>query len=174
MASQRPDPATRIEIEDLAVGYARGTDAIGSGDLERGKAIYRTCFTDDARTTVYFPGTPSAGEPDFSTVGTDSWADFVAGVFSGAPYTATQHLMGSFFVQLDGDGGDDGGNVGGERARMESYLHATHVRTDGTVDIANGTYTDSVVKVNGEWRIAERTLHLLEMITVGSVVAAPS
>ncbi len=152
------------------MGYARGTDAIGGGDLEGGKAIYRSCFTADARTSVYFPGTPTNGDPDFTTVGTDSWADFVLGVLSGAPYTATQHLMGSFFVELDSGGGD----TGAERARMESYLHATHVRADGTMDIANGTYFDTVVKANGEWRIAERTLHLLEMITVGTVVAAGS
>ena len=145
------------EIEKLTHCYARGTDAIGRGDLAQGKSIYTGCFTSDAELSVYFPGTDTSGPADFTTVGTDAWADFVAATFTNSGYTSTQHLLGNIDVDVDGP-----------HAAMSSYLHATHVVANGTIDVANGTYVDEVVKQNGKWKIKRRVLTLITFLNVGT------
>lgn len=150
--------ATEAQIAKLTSCYAHGTDAIGRGDLQTGKDIYQPCFTANAEVEVYFPGTPWNGPPSFETVGTDSWADFVSSVFTANGYTATQHLMGTIDVNL----------VDGAHATMTSYLHATHVVDNGTIDVANGTYEDEVVRENGHWKIKKRTLKLITFLNLGT------
>ena len=145
------------EIAKLPVCYALGTDAIGRGDVPEGKAIYQPCFTHNAVLSVYFPGTPFSGPPNFSTVGASSWGDFVSDTFTANGYTATQHLMGSIAI-----------NVDGTHATMTSYLHSTHVLPDGTIDVANGTYEDEVVRHNGKWKIKNRTLKLITFLNLGT------
>ncbi|MDI3281892.1 nuclear transport factor 2 family protein [Polyangium sp. 15x6] len=147
-----------LEIAKLPVCYALGTDAIGRGNLQGGKNTYATCFTSDAELAVYFPGTPTNGPPSSTATGTDDWADFVDGVFTSSGYTSTQHLMGSISIDVIDD--DD--------ATMTSYLHATHVLADGTIDVANGTYEDEVVRVNGAWKIKKRTLKLITFLNLGT------
>jgi hypothetical protein len=149
--------AAEAQIAKLTSCYAYGTDAIGRGDLQQGKNIYAPCFTADAELKVYFPGTPFNGPPSFSTVGTESWANFVASVFATNGYTATQHMMGTIDV-----------NVQGATATMTSYLHATHTLSDGTIDVANGTYEDEVVRQNGTWKIKRRTLKLITFLNLGT------
>ncbi|MFT3774798.1 MAG: nuclear transport factor 2 family protein [Minicystis sp.] len=156
-ASNAINVEAESQIEKLTYCYARGTDAIGRGDLAGGKSIYTGCFTNDAEVSVYFPGTDTNGPPDFVTTGTDSWADFVESVFTGNGYTATQHHMGNVEVQLSGN-----------QATMSSYLHATHVVDNGTIDVANGTYADEVVKQNGQWKIKRRVLKLITFINLGT------
>lgn len=145
------------EIAKLPLCYARGTDAIGAGDVAAGKAIYAPCFTPNAELAVYFPGTPFDGAPSFVTTGGDSWADFVSGVFTANGYSATQHLMGNIDV-----------DVSGNHATMTSYLHATHVLPNGTIDVANGTYEDEVIRQGGKWRISRRTLKLITFLNLGT------
>ncbi|APR75517.1 Hypothetical protein A7982_00863 [Minicystis rosea] len=145
------------DIEKLTYCYARGTDAIGRGDLAEGKSIYTGCFTNDAEVSVYFPGTDVNGPPDFTAIGTDAWGDFVAATFTTNGYTATQHQMGN--VEVD---------VNGPHAAMSSYLHATHVVANGTIDVANGTYVDEVVRHNGKWKIKRRVLKLITFLNLGT------
>lgn len=145
------------EIAKLPVCYALGTDAIGRGDVAQGKAIYSRCFTSDAVLSLYAVGAPLSGPPTFTTVGTSSWADFADDSFTGSGYVATQHLMGSIDV-----------HVNGHTATMTSYLHATHVLPDGTIDVANGTYEDEVVRHNGVWKIKTRTLKLITFLNLGT------
>jgi hypothetical protein len=156
-ASNNSNLENEAEIGKLSLCYARGTDAIGRGDLAGGKAIYQGCFTSDAELAVYFPGADPDGPPDFVTTGTESWADFVQSVFSANGYTSTQHLMGNIEVDTHGNKGT-----------MTSYLHATHVVNNGTIDVANGTYTDEVVRKHGDWKIKRRTLKLITFINLGT------
>jgi hypothetical protein len=145
------------EIAKLPVCYALATDAIGRGDTAGGKAIYAPCFTNNAVLAVYFPDSPFSGPPSYTTVGTDSWGDFVEDTFAASGYTVTQHLIGSIDV-----------HVNGNKATMTSYLHATHVLPDGTIDVANGTYEDEVVRKNGTWKIKTRTLKLITFLNLGT------
>lgn len=146
------------QISKLTTCYAHGTDAIGRGDVQEGKDIYVPCFTADAEVEVYFPGTPWNGPPSFATVGTDSWADFVSSVFTTNGYTSTQHLMGTIDVNI----------TDGAHATMTSYLHATHVLANGTIDVANGTYEDDVIREGGTWKIKRRTLKLITFLNLGT------
>ncbi|MFN6569460.1 nuclear transport factor 2 family protein [Dendronalium sp. ChiSLP03b] len=152
-AASVTQPNAELEIQKLTNCYALGTDAIGSGNLQEGKKIYRDCFTQDAQITAIFPD--GASETRF---GTDAWADFVYSVFQGNGYQATQHLMGTINVSVRSD-----------RAKMSSYLHATHKRSDTSIDVANGTYEDDVVlNRNGRWKISNRTLKLIDFLNLSS------
>ncbi|MBE9198968.1 MULTISPECIES: nuclear transport factor 2 family protein [unclassified Nodularia (in: cyanobacteria)] len=145
-------PNAQLELQKLTTCYALGTDAIGSGNVFEGKNIYRDCFTQGAVITAVFPD--GATE---TLIGTDAWADFVASVFQNNGYQATQHLIGTINISVQGNQGN-----------MSSYLHATHKRSDTSIDVANGTYEDEVVKVNGRWKIQRRTLKLITFLNLSS------
>ena len=145
-------PNAQLEIQQLSTCYALGTDAIGSGNVLEGKNIYRDCFTQGAVLTAVFPDGASE-----TLIGTDAWADFVASVFQNNGYQATQHLIGTINISVQGN-----------EAKMSSYLHATHKRSDTSIDVANGTYEDEVVKVNGRWKIQRRTLKLITFLNLTS------
>lgn len=148
----------RAEIAELTYCYAEGTDAIGRGDLAAGKQIYKDCFTADAVVAAYFPGADPNGPPGLSAIGTDAWADAVEGVFSGNGYVATQHLLGNVRIDLEGNHGT-----------MSSYLSATHVVDPaGAVELAHGTYVDTVVRTPQGWRISKRTLYLIDFLRLES------
>ncbi|WP_414571962.1 nuclear transport factor 2 family protein [Nostoc sp. CCY 9925] len=145
-------PNAELEIQKLASCYALGTDAIGRGNVLEGKNIYRDCFTQDAVLTAVFPDGASE-----TRIGTDAWADFVYSVFQGNGYLATQHLMGSINISFQNN-----------KATMTSYLHATHKRSETSIDVANGTYEDEVVNKNGRWKIRNRTLKLIDFLNLSS------
>ncbi|HYW18817.1 MAG TPA: nuclear transport factor 2 family protein [Nodularia sp. (in: cyanobacteria)] len=145
-------PNAELEIQKLSTCYALGTDAIGSGNVLEGKNIYRDCFTEGAVLTAVFPDGASATQ-----TGTDAWADFVASVFQNNGYQATQHLIGTINISVQGN-----------EAKMSSYLHATHKRSDTSIDVANGTYEDDLVNVNGRWKIQRRTLKLITFLNLSS------
>ena len=151
-------PNAELEIQKLTSCYALGTDAIGRGNLLEGKKIYRDCFTQDSVLTAIFPD--GASETRY---GTDSWADFVYSVFQGNGYTATQHLMGTINISVQNN-----------QATMTSYLHATHKRSETSIDVANGTYEDQVVNRNGRWKIRNRTLKLIDFLNLSSPTTASS
>ncbi|MCP6758556.1 MAG: nuclear transport factor 2 family protein [Fischerella sp. CENA71] len=90
-------------------------------------------------------------------IGTDPWADFVYSVFQGNGYMATQHLIGTVNIQVQGN-----------NATMSSYLHTTHKRSETSIDVANGTYEDEVVRQNGCWKISRRTLKLITFLNLAS------
>lgn len=150
--------AAEAEIRKLALFYAFGTDAIGRGDLQKGRELYRACFTPDAAIAVFFPRAANdfTGPPDAMKTGPDEWLELVASAFKGK-YTATQHLIGNIDI-----------HVRGKTATMTSYLHATHKRSDTSIDVANGTYEDEVVLHDGQWRIRRRTLQLITFLSVAA------
>lgn len=153
-----PDPITRLlaheQIEQLAYCYASGTDAIGRGDLALGKNIYKDCFTPNAVIEASFANLDPNAPPDFSATGPDTWAEVVNARFTSVGYFATQHLISN--VQID---------LQGNTATMSSYLAATHVIDPSTsIDLANGTYVDHVVRTPKGWRIAKRTLRLISFV----------
>ena len=148
------EPTSRLQneadIRKLTLCYAHGTDAIGRGDVAAGRAIYQPCFTKDATFSVVFPN----GQQE-ERVGSDAWADFVATVFQGAGYTSTQHLLGTISIEVQD-----------KSATMSTYLHATHVLPNGSMDIANGTYEDTVVQTEEGWRIQSRRLTLITFLNL--------
>ena len=151
-------PSARAEIEDLTYCYAAGTDAIGRGDVEGGKAIYHTCFTPNAEIGASYPGSDPNAPPDLVSIGPDAWAAVVESVFADAGYQSTQHLISNVRI-----------NITGNTGTMTSYLNATHVLDPFTsVTIANGTYEDVVVRTPAGWRIKKRTLRLISFVHLES------
>ena len=138
------------DIARLTVGYAQGTDEIGNGNIDAAKARYSKCFTEDANFDALFPN----GDRQ-KRANPNEWADFVASAFKGAGYTTTQHLIGTIDVSVSGD-----------TATMTSEVHATHVLPNGGMDVANGKYTDKVVKTSDGWRISARNLKLITFLNI--------
>lgn len=63
---------------------------------------------------------------------------------------ASQHLVGSFLIELDGN----------DTATSTSYFQAQHVKHDtpgGDLLIIAGTYRDRLRRVDGRWRVTHRT-----------------
>jgi hypothetical protein len=163
LASAALSPNTKEEIVNLMLCYGRGTDTIGdstrANPLAEGAAIYAQCFTNDASFSVWFPGTPFGGPPTLPPSSSPAdWAAFVYGVFS-APvtgYTFTQHSLSNFLVTVSGSTGT-----------LTAYLDAAHVRQAGgggavtSVDVAHGTYTLAVEKIQGVWKIKSLALKLI-------------
>ncbi len=149
-------------IQQLALQYALGTDAIGRGDVQQGKELYGACFTPDAVISMFFPNPTNdfSGQPDETRTGPAAWAEFVDSVFRTRQYNSTQHLIGTFQI-----------HVHGNTAIMTSYLHATHKRSNTSIDVANGTYEDDVVRQRGRWRIRRRTLKLITFLNLTSPAA---
>ena len=152
----------RLEIESLAVAYARGTDAIALGKLDEGRRFYAQCFTEDAVVEASFPNNDPSGPPDLIANGPAAWAEETRKMFSSQGYTATQHLLGTFVIE-----------VRGETATMQCYVHAIHtLGPQGPIDVANGTYVDEVVHTPRGWRIARRTLRLIDFLRLQQAPAA--
>ncbi len=147
----------REEIEELTYCYAEATDAIGSGQLEVGRALYQKCFTPDAVLEAYFPTDDPNGPPGL-TSGPSEWADVANNVFVTAGYVATQHLNSNVRI-----------NIQGNTATMRTYLNATHVLDpEAAIDLANGTYEDIVVRTPKGWKIKKRTLRLITFLRLES------
>ena len=69
------------------------------------------------------------------------------------PLDVSQHLLGNFTVELDGDG-----------AECECYLHAQHVRAGtagGEQYVVAGTYRDTLRRDADGWLITHRTLDVV-------------
>lgn len=148
----------REAIEDLTYCYAEATDLIGAGQLEAGRAMYvNECFAPNALIEASFPGNDPNGPPDL-TSGPSQWADIANNVFTTNGYVATQHLNSN--VRID---------IHGTTATMTTYLNAVHViDPDGSIDLANGTYTDEVVLTPQGWRISKRSLRLITFMRIES------
>lgn len=155
-ASQLQDEA---DIRRLTICYALGTDALGAGDVQKGKDLYNSCFTKDASIAAFFPDGQGAERK-----GPAAWADFVYEIFRDNEYTATQHLIGTINIRID--------QTTGTTATMTSYLHATHLLPNGSINVANGTYEDEVVKTAAGWRIRKRTLTLITFLNLASPPAS--
>ena len=127
------DPAQaaldRFAIQDL---LARGAQAQDDHDW-------------DLLAGCYEPTPPTSTRPASSRASTRS-SDRSRRALSSLD--ASQHLVGSILVTLDGD-----------EAEASSYFQAQHVRNDaegGPRLIIAGTYRDRLTRRSGAWRIAER------------------
>lgn len=142
----------QLAIRQLSIDYALGTDAIGVGDIDAGRALYAQAFADDATIGAGF----DPANPALVANGRDEWADVVIGAFQA--YSATQHLLGTINVTVDQNR---------QAARMTSYLEATHVLKNSLeLLIVKGTYIDTVERSQGQWVIVERFLQFLSYNTV--------
>jgi hypothetical protein len=54
------------------------------------------------------------------------------------------------------------------QATMSSYVHGTHKRSETSIDVANGTYEDEVVKEGGRWKISRSTFNTIDFLNLRS------
>ena len=163
-----------VELMQLPIRYGHALDMLGRarnrGDdalYESGQSILRTAFAQD------FIFEDLSADP-VNVHGADGWAEFCAralGSFGG-----TQHFIAPPLVLIDEPPvKQDGVRLGG-KARLRSYLQATHTlpregeevppdTTDkvptlsaGTNTVIYGTYEDECVREAGGWRSRRRSL----------------
>lgn len=126
----------RMEIIELLHRYATAID-------DRDWARLATCFTDDA-VALYGPvlGRREGIAAIEQTCRT-----------SLEPLDASQHLIGTHEIELDGD-----------RARARCYVHAQHTKAGtpgGDNFVIGATYFDELVRTRDGWRIRQRELRIL-------------
>jgi len=121
--------ADHYAIVDLHLRYASALDG-------KDYALLRTCFTGDC--DVHYPG-------DVHLSGADNVAAYCERALSR--FRATQHLLGDSRVTFDG-----------ETARAAVLLQASHFEQEGGIYWLGGEYQDELVRQDGAWRIAKRTL----------------
>ncbi|WP_437763698.1 nuclear transport factor 2 family protein [Sorangium sp. So ce764] len=148
------------EIEQLEYCYAAGTDAIGRGDLATGKQIYSRCFTPDAPVLIWEAGAAPDDPPVVSVPSAEAWADFIDVLFADSGYVGTQHLISNVRVDI---------LPGGNRAKITSYLIATHVYDPlSSAQVAHGTYENEAVRTPSGWKLSKRTFRTLSFMRVDS------
>jgi hypothetical protein len=143
MNPSEPTPAEqgdRLAIRELIDAYARCADR---RDAEGQKAL----FADDTRFLVYMDGEGS--EPTQVLDGRDS----LTPVFEDLRrYQATMHLNAQSTITL-----------GSNRATGESYCIAHHLYSEGEerkLMVAFLRYRDILVKIDGSWLFAQRSLYV--------------
>jgi hypothetical protein len=136
------------DIEDLEYCYAAGTDAIGAGDLAKGKQIYAKCFTPNAPVVITEVNAAPNDPPVVSVPSAQDWADLVEVYFTAAGYVSTQHKISNVRVDI---------LPGGYKAKITSYLSATHVYDpESSVQMATGTYESEAVRTPAGWKLSKR------------------
>jgi ketosteroid isomerase-like protein len=134
------EQADRLAIRELVDAYARCADR---RDANGQKAL----FTEDTHFVVYMDGQDT--EPTQVLDGREA----LTPVFDDLNrYQATMHFNGQSTIALDGD-----------LATGESYCIAHHLFTDGgerKLMIAWLRYHDTFLKIDGDWRFAERNLYV--------------
>ncbi len=139
------------ELRALAAGYARGVDR---RDLETFVGV----FAPDAVMRIFDPGV--TGEPR-TVIRREDMARVIERI---SVYDATFHFLGQATYAEDGDGAT------GEVYCTAHHLTRTrHGANDFTMLIR---YQDRYVRVDGAWKIAERTL-LNDWTALQTAIAPP-
>lgn len=148
------------DIEDLEYCYAAGTDAIGRGDGVTGKQIYAKCFTPNAPVVITQVGAAPGDPPAVSVPTAQAWADLIIDLFAESGYVSTQHQISNVRVEL---------LPGGNKAKITSYLTATHVYDpEGSVQLAHGYYESEAVKTPFGWKLSKRKFTTLTFFRLDS------
>lgn len=130
------DVIDRQAITAVLHAYARALDS-------RDWVLLASLFTPDAVVDYSAEGGPVCHGSD--AVVADCQADFEG-------LEATQHLIGNVTVTVVGD-----------RADATCYVHAWHysgAARGGTTLLLVGGYTDQLVRTDGTWKIARRSLEV--------------
>jgi 3-phenylpropionate/cinnamic acid dioxygenase small subunit len=123
----------RQEILDLLTRYAMALDA-------HDWPLLRTCFTPGA--------VADYGELEGVNTGIEEIVRTCHRALAGLD--ASQHLLGNFVVEIDGD-----------RAESTCYVHAQHYLVSASglnTFVVAGTYRDHLVRTGEAWRIEHRSL----------------
>ncbi len=150
-------PSDFVELQQLPIRYGHAVDMIGRarnrGDdllLAEGEAILEDTFTED------FVFEDVSGDP-VNVPGAGGWAEFVADALGS--FAGTQHLIAPPLILIDEAPVMRAGARVGGRARLRSYVQATHLRAAdgerpadtsdakptarrGTNMVVQGTYRD--------------------------------
>ncbi len=168
------ETADYVELMQLPIRYGHALDMLGRGRnrgdsalYAEGEALLRDTFTDD------FIFENLSGET-VNVHGADGWAEFCANALGS--FGGTQHLIAPPLVLIDDLPVERGGVRTGGRARLRSYLQATHLRPPegealppdasdatptlgaGTNMVVQGAYRDECVRTPEGWRIRRRSL----------------
>ena len=133
-------------IQNLKARYAYGSDALAAGDVDEGRARYRSVFTRRAHIT----------SPPIDATGPDQAVEQVLGVLQDAQAAMSQHLLGTIEITTPH------GRQWRDRAAVRAYVQATVIQTTGGLIRVLATYDDVAVRTDDGWRLessAATTLH---------------
>ncbi|MET0894718.1 MAG: nuclear transport factor 2 family protein [Acidimicrobiia bacterium] len=129
----------RLAIEDVLIRYAETLDA---GDIDG----FLSCFTPDATITYYDGDIVIEGHQQFRDLLTRNRSD--GRVSPTDPNTGSTHCMTNIAAQVDGDTA---------RATTTAMITMVGRGAQAGQTIQHGArYSDDLVRVGGEWKIASR------------------
>ena len=149
----------RMGIADAAYVYGAAVDILGNNPaplhgsdeaLARATAKMAEALTPDARLTIYLAG-PSGPAAPFGTGGPESVAKAVREYFTAYGYVGTQHPVSNVRIAFTGD----------DSAIMTCDIPCYHWLADQRMLLAPVTYYDEVVRRDGVWKIATRSIYAL-------------
>jgi hypothetical protein len=145
--------ATSLTVEDrllIRELYARYVWAMDSGDLD----AFVACYAPGGRIDV--------GRPASTPEGIRSW---LAEFLRDSAFPGSQHHYNQFV--MDGDGA---------RCQVRAYWARLYrlPGTTGSQIIAQGYYTDTVVKVDGRWRFLVKRSHPAHELREGQFGQEPA
>ncbi|MFT4824449.1 MAG: ketosteroid isomerase-like protein [Halioglobus sp.] len=131
----------RIALQDLMLNYAAAVD---ERDIER----YRSCFAEDVLVVNF-------GDQNFQ--GRETWVDHVWAELE--KFSSTQHLLGPQFAQVRGDQAETRSDV-----QALHYLVSSETSAENSEGITRfilwATYYTTMLRVDGDWKIARHELQV--------------
>lgn len=149
----------RLAIADAAYIYGAAVDILGNNPapahgpddaLAQAAAKMAQALTPDAKLTIYLAG-PSGPAQAFGEGGPQSVAAAVRAYFTAYGYVGTQHPVSNVRVSFTGE----------DSAIMTCDIPCYHWLADQRMLLAPVTYYDTVVRVDGLWKIATRSIYAL-------------
>lgn len=130
----------RALISERVIKYARSIDSADWDALAQ-------CFTDPVHVDFSEAGMPAADFPR------DQFVGFASAGLGG--FTALQHLSPNHVIEFD--------DTNPDRAVCHSYMYAQHHLTGaegGDFFLMRGSYTNSMLRTPGGWRIERVSQHI--------------
>ena len=157
--------ADELAVRNHITCYPFGIDQIGRGDFDAGLAIWKQCFSGDYRFTVNVgrgdtvcPGDACPFPKEMSTV--EMRANFARKAFQASGFVRTSHHITNVRVAFPDK----------SHATVNAYIQAWHVKADGSILAAPGTWDLGLVKRQGKWWIATEKL----TIVMAGVLQSPA
>jgi hypothetical protein len=149
----------RLGIADAAYIYGAAVDILGNNPqpadgpdeaLTRAAAKMAMALTPDAQLTIYLAG-PSGPAAPFGTGGPESVAQAVREYFTAYGYVGTQHPVSNVRIAF----------TGADAAVMTCDIPCYHWLADNRMLLAPVSYFDEVVRHEGVWKIAKRSIYAM-------------
>jgi hypothetical protein len=132
-----------LDILNHVSCYPFGLDQIGRGDVPGGTETWKQCFTEDYQFSLFL----GFGERTVDR-SIDKRVAFARRIYESQGYVRTSHHLANQRVTF----------TDSAQAQVSSYVTAWHMKQDGSIVTAVGTWDVTVARTGAGWRITQENL----------------